>query len=103
MLSIDREFHYSGEATLIKSRVIKEAYSPSDDKVNWLFLSINKKQFSFVYKIDAPSKAEYGKPFKIYLAFSAIEDVENKILLNHVYPVLRGQEDIGTVILRERI
>lgn len=97
MITESRKYNFVGELTLSRSSVLDEQCQPKDDKVNWLFLNTGKQQFSFVYKIENPLEARYGKPFKAELAFTMIEAVTGIVKLNHVYEVLRGREVIGTV------
>ena len=99
MLSENRKYHFVGELILHKSQVLNAPNRPKDDKVNWLFLKVGERQFSFVYKIENPFEANYEMPFKADLAFTMIEVVENILQLNHTYEVLRGQEPIGIVKL----
>lgn len=99
MLTENRKYNFIGELTLKKSSVLPLDAKPKDDKVNWLFLNTGKQQFSFVYKIENPSEANYGEPFKIELAFTMIETVKETVELNFEYEVLRGQESIGNVKL----
>jgi hypothetical protein len=103
MLVENRKYHFIGELTLNKSRVLGEQCLPKDDKVNWLFLNLEKQQFSFVYKFENPLEARYEKPFKIKLAFTMIETVRDVIELNCFYEVLRGQELAGRIVLIESL
>ncbi len=97
MLSENRKYHFIGELTLERSHLLDKQSRPKDDIVNWLFLKEGDKQFSFVYKIENPLEAEYGKPFKADLAFTMIEALKNIIQINHTYEVLRANELIGIV------
>ena len=99
MISLDREFHYYGVLTIKSSHILGTNKLPKDDNVNWLFLKIGEKQFSFIYKIDDPKIAKYRAPFNASLSFMLIEEVKTFIQLNYVYQVLRGQEIVGTVKL----
>jgi hypothetical protein len=99
MLIENRKYHFVGELTLNKSRVLAEQILPRDDKVNWLFLKIGEQQFSFIYKIENLFEANYEKPFKVKLAFTMIETVRNVVELNCIYEVLRGNEMIGKIKL----
>jgi hypothetical protein len=99
MLTKNRKYNFVGELTLNRSHVLDEQCQPIDDKVNWLFLNAGEQQFSFVYKIENPLEAKYGKPFKAELAFTMIEAVKVIIQLNHICEVLRGQESVGTVTI----
>lgn len=99
MLTENRKYHFVGVLILSISYVLDEQSQPKDDKVNWFFLKVGERQFSFVYKIENPLEARYGKPFKAELAFTMIEDVTNIVKLNHTYEVLRGPENVGTVSL----
>jgi hypothetical protein len=99
MLTENRKYNFIGELCLNRSRVLGEQFQPKDDKVNWLFLNVGDHQFSFVYKIENPKEAEYGKPFKVELAFTMVETVAAIVKLNHPYEILRGQEIVGTVSL----
>ncbi|MEO5646330.1 MAG: hypothetical protein ABIO57_01000 [Candidatus Paceibacterota bacterium] len=103
MLSEDRTFQYRGVLTLRKSRVINAPDRPVDDVVNWLFLRAGDVQFSFVYKIERPDGAEYGIPFSAHVAFTATEHVQEILLLDKVYEVLRGEELIGKIVLAEKL
>jgi hypothetical protein len=97
MLTENRKYNFVGELTLNRSHVLDEQSQSKDDKVNWLFLNAGERQFSFVYKIENPLDAKYGKPFKAELAFTMIEAVKEIIQLNHTYEVLRGPENVGTI------
>jgi hypothetical protein len=97
MLSENRQYHFVGELTLSRSRHLDKQSQPKDDKINWLFLNTGGHQFSFVYKIEKPSEAKYGKPFSAHLAFTMIEAVKDIIQSNQTYEILRGQETIGSV------
>lgn len=99
MLTENREYNYIGKLTLHRSKILDVKHQPKDDKVNWLFLNTENKQFSFVYKIENPLKANYDTPFKVRLSFTMIEMLVNVVKLNCVYEVSRGQEIIGTVKL----
>jgi hypothetical protein len=99
MLTENRKYNFIGELTLKRSRVLENGSRPKDDKVNWLFLNTGERQFSFVYKIDSPLKANYEEPFKVDLSFTMIEVVKDNIELNCEYEILRGQESIGTLKL----
>jgi hypothetical protein len=70
---------------------------PIDDKINWLFLKIGVKQFSFIYKIEDPFTANYRISFNVKLSFMLYEEVKKLIQFNQIYEVLRGTESIGTV------
>jgi hypothetical protein len=99
MLTENRKYNFVGELTIKKSCVLPDGARPKDDKVNWLFISTGEQQFSFVYKIENPSEANYEEPFKVDLAFTMIEAVKENIELNCEYEVLRGQEKIGNLKL----
>ena len=97
MLTENRKFHFVGQLTLERSRVLDERCLPKDDEVNWLFLNTGAHRFSFVYKIENPLDAKYKEPFKAELAFTMIEAIKEIIQINRIYEVLRGEEKIGTV------
>lgn len=101
MLTENRRYHYSGQMTLSRSRVLDEQAQPAHDIVNWLFLESEGRQYSFVYHIDDPIEAQYGRPFQVMVAFTMIEAVMMSIALNREYVVLRGQEIIGAIVLTE--
>lgn len=101
MLSENRKFHFIAELKLHKSRVLKMQTLPKEDVINWLFLTLDNIQYSFVYKIENPENAEYEKPFRVFLAFTAFELLKSIIRFNQVYPVMRGQEEIGEVEILE--
>lgn len=101
MLSENREYHYIGKLEVHKSKVLGAPNIPKDDKVNWLFLQIEERQYSFVYKIIEPLEARYDKPYNAKLSFTMIEVVRNIIKLNHTYVILRGEESVGTLNLVE--
>lgn len=103
MLTENRKYSFVGELILNRSHNLDGQCQPKDDKVNWLFLNTGTHQFSFAYKIEDQQSAEYGKPFKVKLAFTMIETVVKIIKLHHTYEVLRGQELIGTVLLTDHI
>lgn len=97
MLSENRKYHFVGELTLHQSKVINAPSRPKEDQVNWLFLNIEERQFSFVYKLQNPARAIYEEPFKADLAFTMIEAVQELINMNTIYNVSRGPELIGTI------
>lgn len=99
MLSTNRKFHLKGELKIKKSK-LTDAIIPKDDKVNWLFLTLKGIDYSFVYKIEDPENARYNTSFKILLAFTAFDLIQNILEIDKTYKVKRGQEDIGTVILQ---
>ena len=99
MISVDREFHFTGELTLKRSHMLGVNSLPKDDKTNWLFLKIEERQYSFIYTIDEPINASYHKPFKAKLSFMLIDEVRKLIKLNQTYEVLRGPEPIGDIKL----
>lgn len=103
MLSTDRKFHFRGELIIKRSKVLDKSYEPEDDEVNWLFLVIDNARYSFVYKIEENQNVSYNLPFKILLAFTFYEFVENEVNFHKDYTVQRGEENIGTVILLEKI
>lgn len=78
-------------------------FSPKDDEINWLFLVLNKGRYSFVYKIIENQTVNYNSPFKILLAFTFYEFVENEIQLNQQYFVQRGEENIGRLKILQKI
>ena len=102
MLSENRNYDYCGLITLNKSHLLSVSSRPKDDTVNWLFLKIGQRQLSFVYKIINPTEADYGKPFEIEMAFAWSELALGILQLGNIYPVLRGQEEIGSVKLTDR-
>ncbi len=97
MISTDREFHFTGELIIKRSNILNSYKHPKDDKVNWLFMKIGERQFSFIYKIDETREASYDKPFNAKLSFMLIEEVKKLIQLNQTYEVLRGPEPIGDI------
>lgn len=97
MLTENRKYNFVGELILNRSHVLYEQSQPKDDKVNWLFIKIENQQFSFVYKIENPIDARYGKSFKVKLAFTMIETIREIIQLHHSYDVFRGQEYVGAL------
>lgn len=97
MISIDREFHFEGVLTIKRSHILGTNIQPKDDIVNWFFIKIKEKQFSFIYKIVEPKSANYSLPLNAKLSFMLINEVETHIKLNEIYDVLRGTEAIGTV------
>jgi len=97
MISIDREFHFTGEMTIKRSHLLGANSQPKDDKTNWLFLKIEERQFSFIYKIDEPINASYDNPFSAKLSFMLIDEVKKILKSNQSYEVLRGPETIGMV------
>lgn len=99
MLPVNREFHYVGLLTLNRSRLLNKDVQPSDDETNWLFLNTGTHQYGFIYKIQEPSKANYGEPFYADLAFLWIEAVRELVQYNRIYEALRGPEIIGTIEL----
>ena len=67
--------------------------------MNWLFLKVDNKLFSFIYKIKNPVSAVYNKPFECYMSFIVVDPINEHIKLNESYEVLRGMESIGTIKL----
>jgi hypothetical protein len=68
-----------------------------------LFLSVNDKLYSFVYKIDEPMSAKYGEPFTAYVAFTAIEYLHNTLELNISYELFRHNEPVGFIKLLQKL
>lgn len=102
MLSENREYHIIGKLNIKRSRVLDINCLPKDDNQNWLFLGVENKRFSFVYKIDKPDEANYSIPFQIKMAFTVDYDVIKKgVFINHSYEVLRGEESIGSAEIVE--
>lgn len=103
MLSIQRNFHLTGELTIKKGNLLKDNILPKDDPVNWLFLIDNEgMRLSFVYVITS-SIAEYGKAFEIKMAFTIGEKVKSTLQTGNVYPVLRGEEPVGDIRILEAL
>ena len=98
MLSNNRKFHFEVELNIKKSRVLNKHVEPKDDTVNWLFLKVAEKQFSFIYEWN-PLQAHYNFPFDADISFTAFESVKGLVSLNYMYEILRGQEQIGTLKL----
>ena len=69
---------------------------PKDDGTNWLFLVIDKRQFSFVYQIEKPEIAVYSEPFTAFLAFTFPELIGNSMQINQSYSIMRAEEFIGS-------
>lgn len=103
MFTEKRKYDYWGELILKKSRILKEACRPQEDKVNWLFMKAGENLYSFVYKIESPSEAIYGKPFKAKFAFMMSDKIRKIVKMNQVYEVFRGPEPIGEIILKRII
>lgn len=101
MLSTNRQFNYLGELTIKKSKLLADNSKPADDNTNWLFLKDKGHQYSFVYKINEPLLAEFGKPFEIKIAFTMAEEIKEIITFNCDYEVLRGPESLGKLKLIE--
>lgn len=99
MLTENRKYNFVGELTLNRSLVLDDLCQPKDDVVNWSFLLIEERLFSFVYKINNPLEAKYGEPFRADLAFTMIEVLKDNLELNRKYQVFRGQENVGTLRL----
>lgn len=99
MFSDSRQYNYTGELTIKKSRVLKPGNLPKDDIVPWLFLKIGDRRFTFSYKIDDLLNASYNKPFRVQISF-LMEEVKNIIKMNHTYEVWRAEEPIGIVEIR---
>ena len=99
MIPEDRKYHFLGELIVKRSRVLSQKSYPKDDTVNWLFLKFCDRRFSFIYKIENPSKAMFEEPFNIYLSFIMEEVVKDLVKLQSNYEVLRGEEPIGHVRL----
>jgi hypothetical protein len=54
MLTENRKYDSVGDLILHRSRVLNERHQPKDDE---------SQQYSFVYKIENPSEANYKKTF----------------------------------------
>jgi hypothetical protein len=92
----NRKYHYTGELTIKRSRVLKSENQPKDDIVPWLFLVIGERRFTFFYKIEESVKASYESPFNIQMSF-ILEEINDLVELNHTYEVWRAEEPIGIV------
>lgn len=103
MLSIKREFHYTAQLTIHRSKLLEENTFPREDIINWLFIEIHDHQYSFVYTIDDPDKAQFNKPFEVKIAFTDFESVERIIMLNKDYQVYRGNELIGQIEILKKL
>lgn len=103
MFTEERKYDYSGKLILKKSHILKEECCPRDDKVNWLFMKAGENLYSFVYKIESPLEATYGKPFKAKFAFTMSNEIRKIVKTNQVYKVFRGPEPIGEIILQKMI
>ena len=101
MLSDNRNFQCVGELKIKKSKLLKSKKRPIEDEVNWMFLAIGDYTYSFVYKIEDPENSQYDVPFSVQIAFTFFDIVKDKLILNCKYPVLRGQEEVGTIILKD--
>src|SRR5438309_11064105 len=82
MLTENRTYQFMGELTIKRSKMLEANKKPKDDKVNWLFLKGGEQQFSFVYKIEDPQEATYGKPFKVFMSFTMDESIEKFVKLH---------------------
>ena len=103
MLSTDRKFHFTAELNIKKSKLLKSHISPKDDEVNWMFINLDNIKYSFVYKVENPANAQYNYPFEIKIAFTFYDLVENKLELERLYMVFRGEEEVGTIKLIKHI
>jgi len=103
MLSTNRKFHFIGELNIKKSKLLKSYVTPKDDEVNWMFINLDNNRYSFVYEIEDPQNAKYNLPFRIKLAFTFYNLIEDKLELDGIYSVLRGEEEIGIIKLIELI
>ncbi|WP_128414554.1 hypothetical protein [Chryseobacterium sp. Leaf201] len=101
MLSENRIFHCVGKMKIKKSKLLRSNILPIEDEVNWMFLVIGDYTYSFVYKFEDPENAQYDVPFSVKIAFTFFDLVKDKLVLNHKYTVLRGQEEVGTIILED--
>ncbi len=98
MLSENRIYNAIGKLRIKKSRELYSICLPKDDKQNWLFLRVGDKKFSFVYKMEHPTEANYNSPFLIKMAFTMDYDViKNFVFQNGVYEVFRAEEIVGSV------
>ncbi|KQK24350.1 hypothetical protein AR438_17120 [Chryseobacterium aquaticum] len=104
MLTTDREFHYLGELNISQSKMLESNLNPQNDEINWLFLVLDESyRYSFVYKIMDNQSVSYNSPFKILLAFTFYDFVENEIQIGQQYSVQRGEEYIGKVKIVKRL
>jgi hypothetical protein len=102
MLSTDRKFHFIAELHIEKSRVLTATEKPCEDEVNWMFIKLeNSRRSSFVYEILEPQIATYDAPFSVKIAFTFFDSVRNVLQINKSYPVMRGEEVIGTIRLAQ--
>jgi len=96
MTSENRKYNYAGELALKRSRVLKVESQPKDDIVPWLFLIVEKRRFTFFYKIVEPLDATYEIPFSVQMSF-IMDEIKSSIQINRTYEVWRAEEPIGTV------
>ncbi|MGV3597368.1 MAG: hypothetical protein ACO1PI_05820 [Bacteroidota bacterium] len=97
MIIDNSEYSFLGEAVIKKSAVYGAVEHPSDDKVNWFFLQINGKRYTFFYKILEPNTAIYGEEFLLYMGFLMKDYVNSVINVSEEYMVYRGEELIGKI------
>jgi hypothetical protein len=64
---------------------------------NWLFLVIDERRFSFVYKIEKQDEALYNEPFNISIAITMIDLAKTLIKINQSYSIMRAEEIIGNM------
>lgn len=92
-------YQFVGRLFLKRSRVLPPKSQPKDDVVHWLFLKIDDKRLSFVYKIQDPDRAIYESYFNAYIRFTMYESIERVVELDRSYEVLRGEESIGRLVV----
>ncbi|WP_271782606.1 hypothetical protein [Aquimarina algiphila] len=99
---IEHIYQYLAHLNIKKSKAIESNF-PFEDKVNWLFLEKEEKQYSFIYNIKSPKTSLYNSPFEIEVKFLMYDELKNIIELERDYKVYRGEEEIGTIKLLDVI
>lgn len=96
MLSLDRKFHCKGVLFIRKSKYLPNLVNNiEEDVVNWFFLKIGDYLYGFVYEALDRNTAQYEQSFDVEISIFAFDVMKEKIKLDNVYKVFRGQEEIG--------
>lgn len=103
MITTNKNFQFICTLRIRKSNILNDSTRPAEDKLNWLFIKIYNKKYSFVYRIIDPLNAEYASPFDIEMSLIFPELIHDKIEILKDYEVFRGEENIGIIRIKEHI